>query len=180
MLVANDDLVKEGSPVVLLHSPRADRRADDPERPMSRSFSCRRARGRRSMSAIGRGEPGDGQARGAWIHSRAGRAAIWEMPATKLAMEAALEHPELAEAFFKRYAPGVLLRVHVKLGGASRSDAASAVQPALRSRKPLPLVVIVGASQPLKTGTMCQAAIVVEKQRLIKLILPWTKKARRV
>ena len=34
-----------------------------------------------------------------------------------------------------------------------------------------------GSMQPLKTGTMCQAAIVVEKRKLIQLILPWTKKA---
>ena len=32
--------------------------------------------------------------------------AISELPATKLAMEAALEHPELVEAFLKRYARG--------------------------------------------------------------------------
>ena len=32
-----------------------------------------------------------------------------------------------------------------------------------------------GAEQELKTGTMCEAAIVVERQRLITLVLPWIK-----
>ena len=99
------------------------------------------------------------------------------MPATKLAMEAALEHPELAEAFLKRYAPGVLLRVHVKLderaspGASTRRVGSSAVAEIVSAGRRL------RASQPLKTGTMCQAAIVVEKRRLINLILPWTKTA---
>ncbi len=59
--------------------------------------------------------------------------AIWEMPATKLAMEAALEHPELAEAFLKRYAPGVLLRVHVKLD--ERGDSSTAGPSGSRSNR---------------------------------------------
>jgi hypothetical protein len=33
-----------------------------------------------------------------------------------------------------------------------------------------------GAKQKLKTGTLCEAAIVVEKPRLITLVLPWVKK----
>ena len=41
--------------------------------------------------------------------------AISELPATRQAMEAALEHPELVDAFLKRYAPGVVLRVQIKL-----------------------------------------------------------------
>ncbi len=41
--------------------------------------------------------------------------AVSELPATRLAMEATLQHPDLVETFFKRYAPGVLLRVLVKL-----------------------------------------------------------------
>jgi hypothetical protein len=32
-----------------------------------------------------------------------------------------------------------------------------------------------GSEQPLKTGTVCQAAIVVKRRPLISLILPWTK-----
>ena len=48
-----------------------------------------------------------------FIHGRV--VAVSELPATRLAMEAALQHPDLVDAFLKRYAPGVLLRVHVKL-----------------------------------------------------------------
>ena len=33
-----------------------------------------------------------------------------------------------------------------------------------------------GAKQKLKTGTLCEAAIVVEKHRLITLVVPWLKK----
>jgi hypothetical protein len=89
---------------------------------------------------------------------------VSELPATKLAMEAALEHPELVDAFLKRYAPGVLLRVHIRLepGDPER-------------RNPFRWSSSNGPDQPLKTGTMCQAAIVVKRKRLIQLILPWTK-----
>ena len=48
-----------------------------------------------------------------FIHGRV--VSVSELPATRLAMEAALQHPDLVEAFLKKYAPGVLLRVHVKL-----------------------------------------------------------------
>ncbi len=60
---------------------------------------------------------------------------IAELPATKLAMEAALEHPELVDAFFKRYAPGVVLRVQIKLdeAGGGASAAGSPVVPSGRT-----------------------------------------------
>ena len=63
--------------------------------------------------------------------------AIAELPATKLAMEAALEHPELVEAFLKRYAPGVVLRVQIKLDeqrGGGRRNARAGVDPRGRTR----------------------------------------------
>ena len=69
--------------------------------------------------------------------------AIWEMPATRLAMEAALEHPELADAFLKRYAPGVLLRVHVKLDEPVRFQHYGVRRVTFESRQPLPLVVVI-------------------------------------
>ncbi len=101
--------------------------------------------------------------------------AIAELPATKLAMEAALEHPELVEAFLKRYAPGVVLRVQVKLdedpravGQLARPDRSNRVNPFRWSSSS-------GPTQPLKTGTICQASIVVERRPLIRLILPWTR-----
>jgi hypothetical protein len=91
-------------------------------------------------------------------------------------MEAALQHADLVDTFLKRYAPGVLLRVHVKL------------DPDQRPRANLDLVAgeelngfdwssSSGRKQPLKTGTMCEAAIVVERQRLITLVIPWLKQA---
>ena len=71
--------------------------------------------------------------------------AVSELPATKLAMEAALEHPELVDAFLKRYAPGVLLRVHVKLDWiAITRRQRSPVGPA-RIAGTISLVVVVGA-----------------------------------
>lgn len=66
---------------------------------------------------------------------------ISELPATKLAMEAALEHPELVEVFLKRYAPGVLLQVHVHLDEDARVSPGQA--PAVRPSQSLLLVVIV-------------------------------------
>jgi HlyD family secretion protein len=102
--------------------------------------------------------------------------AISELPATRLAMEAALEHSELVDAFLKRYAPGVLLRLHVQLEKADvrRPPAAGRDHPARQN--PFRWSSSSGPAQPLKTGTMCRAAIVVEKRRLIDLILPSTKK----
>jgi hypothetical protein len=91
-------------------------------------------------------------------------------------MEAALEHPELVESFLKRYAPGVVLRVQVKLdpddSPRSREGAGTGRGPT----NPFRWSSTSGRDQPLKTGTMCQASIVVERRRLIRLILPWTRK----
>jgi hypothetical protein len=81
-------------------------------------------------------------------------------------MEAALAHPELVETFLKRYSPGVLLRLHVKL---------EEVEPRPESKNHFLWSSSSGSRQPLKTGTMCQAAVVVGKRKLISLILPWTK-----
>ena len=102
--------------------------------------------------------------------------AISELPATRLAMEAALEHPELVDAFLKRYAPGVLLRVHVKLKERVPPSGVGVEPATIRARQPFRWSSSSGRAQPLKTGTMCQAAIVVEKRQLISLILPWTKR----
>ena len=102
--------------------------------------------------------------------------AVSELPATKMAMESALQHPELVETFLKRYSPGVLLRVHVKLDEASAADLLRAGRASTGGKKNhFAWSSSSGLLQPLKTGTMCQAAIVVEKRRLISLVLPWTK-----
>ncbi len=71
----------------------------------------------------------------------------------------------------------MLLRVHVKLD--ERVDSSTALPSGPRSKRGnrYRWSSSSGGLQPLKTGTMCQAAIVVDRQSLIKLILPWTKKA---
>ena len=90
-------------------------------------------------------------------------------------MESSLQHPELVDAFVKRYAPGVLLRVHVKLDEAKTSGPAQAGRAGSAGTNHFDWSSPSGRRQPLKTGTMCQAAIVVEKRRLISLVLPWAK-----
>ena len=80
------------------------------------------------------------------------------------------------ETFLKRYAPGVLLRVHVQLEprqGVTNYDANEIDQEDLNR---FHWSSSSGAKQKLKTGTLCEAAIVVEKHRLITLVLPWVKK----
>jgi HlyD family secretion protein len=175
VLTARDDLVREGAPVVLLHAPKSDRGADDSRRPYDSIIFVPAGEGKKIEpghevevvpATVKREEHG-------FIRGRV--VAISELPATKLAMEAALEHPELVDAFLKRYAPGVLLRVQVKL-----DEDLSRPSDAGRSRKahqnPFWWSSSSGPAQPLKTGTMCQAAIVVQRRPLISLILPWTKK----
>jgi HlyD family secretion protein len=176
VLSTSGELVREGSPVVLLHGPKSERSADADEAAYESIIFVPAGEGKKidigdtvevSPATIKREEHG---------FIRGHVAAIWEMPATKLAMEAALEHPELAEAFLKRYAPGVLLRVHVKLDERGDSSTALVSDPRSLRGNHFHWSTSSGETQPLKTGTMCQAAIVVERQRLIKLILPWTKK----
>jgi HlyD family secretion protein len=175
VLTANDDLVKEGSPVVLLHSPRADRRADDPDSPYDSIVFVPAGEGKKievddavevSPATVKREEYG-------FIRGKV--VGVSELPATKLAMETALAHPELVDAFLKRFAPGVLLRVHIKLEELEPAGAASGGQAGSVPKNHFRWSSSSGPTQPLKTGTMCQAAIVVKKQRLINLILPWTK-----
>ena len=177
VLSAHGELVREGSPVVLLHGPKSDRRTDDDAESYESIIFVPAGEGKKinvgdpvevSPATVKREEHG-------FIRGRV--VAIWEMPATKLAMEAALEHPELAEAFLKRYAPGVLLRVHVKLEEKGDSSSARASGSLSNRGNRYRWSSSSGDSQPLKTGTMCQAAVVVDQRRLIKLILPWTKTA---
>jgi HlyD family secretion protein len=103
--------------------------------------------------------------------------AISELPVTKLAMEAALAHPELVDTFLKRYAPGVLLRVEVELDSTASPRPTAASSPNGRTGNRFRWSSKSGPTQILKTGTMCQAAIVVDRRRLISLILPFTKSA---
>jgi HlyD family secretion protein len=170
-------LVQEGAPVVLLHAPKGHRGADDT--------------GPSSYDAIvfvqaGEGKKIDVDDRVEVVPATVKReeygfilghvVAIAELPATRQAMEAALEHPELVEAFLRRYAPGVVLRVQIKLE--ERDDPAPSSRDSSHPDhgNPFQWSSSSGTKLPLKTGTICQAAIVVERRALIRLILPWAKK----
>jgi HlyD family secretion protein len=169
-------LVQQGAPVVLLHAPKAKRGADDAGSTYDAIVFVSAGEGKKIEiddpvevvpATVKREE--HGFIRGHVVD-------VAELPATKLAMEAALEHPEMVEAFLKRYAPGVVLRVQIKLEEAG--GAASKAKSAGRSERKNPFrwSSSSGPAQSLKTGTMCQAAIVVERRPLIRLILPWTRK----
>jgi len=168
VLSARGELVHEGSPIVLLHhAPKEEQGTDDAGPAYDSIVFVPAGEGKKieagdqvevSPATVKREEHG-------FIKGRV--VAVSELPATKLAMEAALAHPELVETFLKRYSPGVLLRLHVKLDEVElRPDSKNHFRWSSSS----------GSAQPLKTGTMCQAAVVVGKRKLISLILPWTKR----
>jgi HlyD family secretion protein len=177
VLSARDELVREGAPVVLLHAPKPERSTDDTddeEKPYDAIIFVPAGEGKKidvkdlvevSPATVKREEHG-------FIVGRV--VAVSELPATKLNMETSLQHPELVESFLKRYAPGVLLRIQVKLDGATEPELAYAKKVNLRPNQ-FHWSTSSGIVQPLKTGTMCQAAMVVEKRPLISLVLPWTK-----
>ena len=116
ILTAADEFVREGAPIVLLSSPKTDpghRRCSS--KPYESIVFVPAGEGKKidegdfvevSPATIKREEHG-------YIHGSV--VAVSELPATRLAMDAALQHPDLVEAFTKKYAPGVLLRVHVQL-----------------------------------------------------------------
>lgn len=178
--IAIGGLVHEGAPVILLHAPRSGHGVDESGPPYDTIVFVPAGEGKRIEvdnpvevvpATVKREENG-------FIRGRV--VAISELPATKMAMEAALEHPELVDTFLKRYAPGAVLRVQVKLEE-KPGPAASAVlvadgsNPGVAPRS-FRWSSSAGPEKPLKTGTMCQASIVVERRRLIRLILPWTRK----
>jgi HlyD family secretion protein len=167
-------LVREGAPIVLLHAPKTELGTDDAGPAYDSIIFVSGGEGKKigldnavevSPATVKREEHG-------FIRGQV--VAISQLPATKLAMESALQHPELVDAFLKRYAPGVLLRVHVKLREANVTAPGSITQ-SDRGNDFL-LSTSSGSAQVLKTGTMCQAAVVVEKRRLISLIVPWARK----
>ncbi len=171
VLTARDELVREGSPVVLLHAPKKQMGIDDDGASYESIIFVPAGEGKKievgdpvevSPATVKRAEHG-------FIRGQV--VTISELPATKLAMETALEHPELVETFLKRFAPGVLLRVHVRLEEGDALPSSISANHANKFRWSSSS----GQAQPLKTGTMCQAAIVVEKRRLISLVLPWTR-----
>ena len=105
VLSAIGELVPEGSPVVLLDCPKSENSGDGEAGNYESIVFVPAGEGKKidlgdrvevTPATIKREEHG-------FIRGRV--VGVWEMPATKRAMEAALEHPELAEAFVKRYAP---------------------------------------------------------------------------
>jgi len=176
ILTAADEYVREGAPVVLLSSPKGTIPDPDFDGPYECIVFVPAGEGKKidvgnfvevMPATIKREEHG---------FIRGEVVAVSELPATRLAMEAALQHPDLVETFLKRYAPGVLLRVHVKLElrqGVTTNDA-NEIDPKDLNR--FHWSSSSGEQQKLKTGTLCEAAIVVEKHRLITLVVPWVKK----
>jgi HlyD family secretion protein len=180
VLSAVDEYVKEGAPVVLLSSPKTEKGTDDVGRPYESIVFVPAGEGKKidvkdfvevTPATVKREEHG-------FIHGEV--VSVSELPATRLAMEAALQHPDLVDTFLKRYAPGVLLRVHVKLKPNDRIPPPMPGQDA-RSGESVGNRFFwsssSGMKQRLKTGTMCEAAIVVEQQSLISLVIPWLKQA---
>ena len=108
ILSARDELVHEGSPIVLLHAPKEEQGTDDTGPTYDSIVFVPAGEGKKietgdqvevTPATVKREEHG-------FIRGRV--VAVSELPATKLAMTAALAHPELVETFLKRYSPGVL------------------------------------------------------------------------
>ncbi len=102
---------------------------------------------------------------------------VWidELPADKMTVQEALGNPVVADALLKRYAGKGLLRVKVKLLEENKARVGPNGIPGpssdrFRWSKPH------SAGQRFRTGTMCQAEIVVERRPLIRLILPWSRR----
>jgi len=175
VLSSLDELVREGAPIVLLHAAKTKREKDDTEPSYDSIIFVPAGEGKKievghavevSPATVKREEHG---------FIRGDVVAVSELPVTKLAMEAALEHPELVDSFLKRYAPGVMLRVQVKLRQEDVSHDSQASRTNAKRRNPFRWSSPSGSEQTLKTGTMCQAAVVVKRQTLISLVLPLTK-----
>jgi HlyD family secretion protein len=175
LLSAPDELIREGSPVVLLHAHKERGGIDDTDEPYDSIIFVPAGEGKKielhdrvevSPATVKREEHG-------FIHGEV--VAISELPATKLAIDAALQHSELADTFLKRYQPGVLLRLHVKLEERRPGRLNLTNRSDTETGNPFHWSSSSGSDQRLKTGTMCQAAVVVDERRLIRLILPWTK-----
>ncbi len=96
---------------------------------------------------------------------------VSEMPCTDQSMLAELKNPALVSSFIELYRGQVLLTIH---GDLRQAPAA----PAGRTRALLNRLhwsSSSGAYQPVSTGTLCTASIVVERRPLIVLAMPWFK-----
>jgi HlyD family secretion protein len=161
-LVDRDEVVREGEPVILVHAPQEQTGLIAP---YSSIIFVPASEGKRINlgdfvevvpAGIKREEHG-------FIRARV--VDIGELPATKRTMEEALGHPALVDAFFKRDAPSVLLRVQFDFASGDRNR-----------QNPFRWSSSSGADQPLKTGTLCQAAIIVERRSLLSLFKAWIAK----
>ena len=146
LLSAPDELIREGSPVVLLHATKEQAGIDDTGRPYDSIVFVPAGEGKKielrdrvevTPATVKREEHG-------FIQGEV--VAISELPATKLAIDAALQHSELSDLFLKRYSPGVLLRLHVKLEAKEHLQPHPCKSDGRRDGKPVPLVVILGVT----------------------------------
>jgi HlyD family secretion protein len=97
---------------------------------------------------------------------------VSEIPCTDQAMLAELKHPALVASFVEKYRGQVLLTIHGALREAPPSLSANG------TRSPLNRLVwssSSGAYQPISSGTLCSASVVVERRPLIVLAMPWFK-----
>jgi HlyD family secretion protein len=100
---------------------------------------------------------------------------VSEIPATEAAMLAELKHKNLVSSFAGQFTGQVLLYIHVDLGeNPDARDGGGAVVDGVAN--PLAWSSSSGARQRVTTGTLCAAAIVVERTPLIALAFPWVKK----
>ncbi len=171
---AQGDVVREGAPIVLLQAPR---RENGERFRAAVRLNHLRAGGRTHANQHGRpgrGRPGDGQARGARIHPGKNRRHFGGA-GNEADHGGGPWAPCAGRCFSEAVRPGVLLRVLVKLEEKSPGPVNTRGAPPSREN-PFRWSSASGSFQPLKTGTLCEAAIVVERRPLITLIAPWTRK----
>ncbi len=97
---------------------------------------------------------------------------VSEIPCTDQAMLAELKHPALVASFVEKYRGQVLLTIHGALREAHASLTAGGTHSPLNR---LDWSSSSGAYQPISSGTLCSASIVVERRPLIVLAMPWFK-----
>ena len=156
ILTATDEFVREGAPVVLLSSPKAKSPGtDDLDGDYDSIVFVPAGEGKKinegnfvevMPATVKREEHG-------YIHGKV--VAVSELPATRLAMEAALQHPDLVDAFLKRYAPGVLLRVQVKLEQETGAVLSEGTSIHAANPEPLSLVVVLGTANRSSRRAPC-------------------------
>jgi HlyD family secretion protein len=95
---------------------------------------------------------------------------ISEIPSTDQAMLAELKHPALVSSIVEKYRGQVLLSIHGALREAAKNVAADSTHSLLNR---LDWSSSSGVYQPISSGTLCSASIVVERRPLIVLAMPW-------